>query len=111
MGIQKETTDLSVQNTRTGDSFVLRIKKGNSASFIEIQEWICKSNPSRKIIHVYVDNSSWHRSKIVRIYQSMMPGIVLEYLPKYSTDLNPVDWEWDELRSTTNQAILFKSRD
>jgi transposase len=100
-----------IVNPRTGDAFVHRIEKGDEVSFIHMLEWIRESNPSYEKIHVYVDNASWHKSEIVRIYQSWMPRMVLEYLPKYSPDLNPVEWEWRELRRTTTHTVRFQSSD
>jgi len=94
---------------RTGDAFVRRIKKGDAVSFIGTLEWIREMYPSYEKIHVYVDNARWHTSEIVQIYQSWIPQIVLEYLPKYSPDLNPVEWEWHELRRTTTHTVRFQS--
>lgn len=86
-----------------------RIKKGDAVSFIGVLEWIRESYPSEKKIRVYVDNAHWHTAEFVRIYQSLMPRMDLEYLPKYSPDLNPVAWEWHELRRTTTHTLRFQS--
>lgn len=94
---------------RTGNAYVQRIKKGDSASFIGVLEWIRTSYLSYEKIRVYVDNAPWHTSEIVQIYQSMMPRMVIEYLPKYSPDLNPVEWEWHELRRETTHTVRFQS--
>ncbi len=94
-------------NPQTGDAFVQRIKKGDSVSFIGILEWIHGLYHSYDTILVYVDNARWHKSKIVQLYQSLRPRIVLEYIPRYSPDLNPVEWEWHELRRVTTHMCYL----
>ena len=100
-----------IVNPLTGDAFVQRIKKGDSVSFIGILEWLNKSYRSYETILVYVDNARWHTSEIVKIYQSLRPRIVLEYIPRYSPDLNPVEWEWHELRRVATHTKRFQSGD
>jgi len=98
-----------IVNPITGDAFVQRIAKGDSVSFIGILEWIKELYDTYETILVYVDNAPWHVSKIIKIYQLLQPRIVLEYLPRYSPDLNPVEWEWHELRRIETHTKRFQS--
>ncbi|MDP2981720.1 MAG: IS630 family transposase [Candidatus Latescibacter sp.] len=109
---RKERVNLGgIVNPQTGDAFVQRIKKGDSVSFIGILEWLHGLYHSYDTILVYVDNAKWHKSKIIQLYQSLRPRIVLEYIPRYSPDLNPVEWEWHELRRVTTHTKRFQSSD
>lgn len=109
---RKERVHLGgIVNPLTGDAFVQRIKKGDSVAFIGILEWLNKLYRSYKTILVYVDNAPWHLSKIIQIYQSLQPRIVLDYIPRYSPDLNPMEWEWHELRRIATHTKRFQSSD
>ena len=96
-------------NPKTDDVFVQRIEKGNSVSFIGILEWISEIYKQHKTIFLYVDNARWHKSKIVRLYLSFNSRIVLLFIPPYSPNLNPVEWEWHELRRLSTHARRFQS--
>lgn len=98
-------------NPLTGDVFVQRIEKGDSGSFIGILEWISKLYHRYDAILLYVDNARWHKSKIVRLYLSLQSRVDVRFIPPYSPNLNPVEWEWHELRRLTTHAQRFQSGD
>ena len=58
---------------------------------------------------MYVDNAKWHKSKDVKKYLAHQSQIVLQYLPPYSPELNPVEWEWHELRRQATHTKRFQS--
>ncbi len=67
-------------------------------------------NPKQhKTILLYVDNARWHKSKIVRLTLSFNSRIVVQFIPTYSPNLNPVEWEWHELRRLSTHARIFQS--
>lgn len=98
-------------NPLTGDAFIQHIEKGDSVSFIGILEWITGLYHQYDTILLYVDNARWHKSKIVRLYLSLQSRITLDFIPPYSPHLNPVEWEWHELRRITTHAKRFQSSD
>jgi hypothetical protein len=82
------------------------IKKGNAETFYEqikllndylLQEWIEQGNKiesfkdcSAKIV-IILDNASFHKKQdILEKIEAEMPNIILEFLPPYSPDIEPI---------------------
>ena len=60
-----------------------------------------------KIIIMFLDQASWHRSNELKIPLN----IKLLALPAYSPELNPTEHVWDELREKWFHNITFDSID
>ncbi len=61
------------------------------------------SNPGRHIL-VFLDNFRSHTSKAtIRFAESL--GITLVFLPKYSPNLNPIEFVWKSLRRKVSQVF------
>jgi transposase len=76
------------------ESFLENSKKESIKNFmIEIK----KANEDYEAIVVLIDNFSSHKSTIVKD-TAKEQGIYLVYLPKYSPDLNPIEYIWKSIR-------------
>jgi len=47
---------------------------------------------------IVMDNASFHKSKVMQ-EKIMKAGHILEYLPPYSPDLNPIEKKWAQIKS------------
>ena len=52
--------------------------------------------PAKSII--VMDNATFHKSKDMH-YKIQIAGHILEYLPAYSPDLNPIEHKWAQAKS------------
>ena len=58
---------------------------------------------------IFVDNASYHKSaKVKKFLESRNGEIVLEYLPPYTPELNPVEVQWMVIKRTLSNKI-YKS--
>lgn len=75
----------------------------NAASTIRFFQKIEEAYPGKKKIHVFCDNASYYRNKIVQQYLETSK-IVLHFLPPYSPNLNPIErlWKWMKERVVYN---------
>lgn len=47
---------------------------------------------------VVIDNAVFHQDKLMQD-QLFLAGVILEYLPPYSPDLNPIEHKWAQAKS------------
>ena len=76
-------------------------KKEDVRSFLKR---IRKANPKGRIILI-LDNFSSHKSKLVRDCAENL-NIVLVYLPKYSPDLNPIEYIWKDAKREISKTFI-----
>jgi len=96
-------------NGRRKDARVQKIPKGNAESFIAFLQWVTDSYPKHSRIQLFVDNSRWHKAQTVTKYLPHQETIVLNFFPSYSPELNPMEWEWHELRGEATHTRRFQS--
>jgi transposase len=86
------------------------VEKGNANTFYEQlkafyeiikKEWIERGNCSENFeklcpkIVIILDNASFHKRKdILKLIETEMPNIILEFLPPYSPDFNLIELVW-----------------
>lgn len=95
----------------TMDAMVQKIPKGNAESFISFLQWMADTYQNHSQIHLYVDNAKWHKAQMVKDYLAQQKNIVLNFLPPYSPELNPMEWEWHELRREATHTRRFQTND
>ena len=95
----------------TMDAIVQKIPKGNAESFISFMQWLMDLYSKHSRIWLYVDNARWHKAQTVKEYLAQQDTIVLNFFPPYSPELNPVEWEWHELRREATHTKRFQSSD
>jgi transposase len=84
------------------DSLVLPY--ANTEAMSIFLEEVGKRHSGERIL-MFMDQASWHRSKVLEIPQNME----LAFLPPYSPDLNPQEQIWDELREKFFCNKTFKT--
>ena len=65
--------------------------------------------PNHSRIWLYVDNARWHKAQTVKDYLAQQDIIVLKFFPPYSPNLNPMEWEWHELRREATHTRRLQS--
>jgi len=93
------------------DAIVQKIPKGNAESFISFMQWFMDRYSTYSRIWLYVDNARWHKAQTVKDYLAQQDTIVLNFFPPYSPELNPMEWEWHELRREATHTRRFQSSD
>lgn len=82
--------------------FMVDSKKESVASFLEE---IRKANQKYKAIVVVLDNFRSHTSKLVKDKAKEL-GIYLVFLPRYSPDLNPIEYIWKSIKRTLSKEFI-----
>ena len=82
-------------NLETGQTRMIEVETVNAASTITLLEAIEALYPLLVLIHVFLDNASYHHGKLVREWLAR-PGcrIKLHFIPSYCPHLNPIERLW-----------------
>ncbi len=84
--------------------FRKKSKKEDVRSFLKR---IRKANPKGRIVLI-LDNFSSHKSRMVRECAEQL-NIVLIYLPKYSPNLNPIEYIWKDIKREISKKFIKNS--
>ena len=90
---------------------VQKIPKGNAENFISFMQWLMDLYSKYSRIWLYVDNAGWHKAQTVKDCLAQQDTIVLNLFSSYSPELNPMEWDWHELRREATHTKRFQSRD
>jgi len=66
----------------------------NETTTIRLLEKCLEKYPEKEKITIYLDNASYHKSKLVKAFIAEHPKINLSYLPPYSPNLNLIERLW-----------------
>ena len=67
----------------------------NTMTFFDFLEYILERTRSSRVIHLILDNSRYHHAKLLKPWLNEHRGdIVLDFLPPYSPELNPIERVW-----------------
>lgn len=84
----------------------------NAPTFITFLEYFIKKAYRKKTVMVILDNSKYHRAKIVTDWaDDHSKKIKLEFLPPYSPDLNPIERVWKLTRKKCVHNEYFPTID
>ena len=79
----------------TGQTQILAVEKVNALSFIKLLGEIEGTHTAMRLIHVFVDNASYHKAGIVKEWLAAAGRkIVLRFLPPYCPHLDPIECLW-----------------
>ena len=82
-------------NLETGQTQILAVDKVNALSFIKLLSEIEGAHTAMRLIHVFVDNASYHKADIVKQWLAAAGRkIVLHFLPPYCPHLDPIERLW-----------------
>jgi transposase len=80
----------------------------NSEAVLSFFDDLKAAYPSKKTIHVILDQSGYHRSHAVNAGAALR-GIKLHFLPPYSPNLNPIERLWKVMNEIKRNNVVFKS--
>ena len=80
----------------------------NANSLIEFVKVVEAAYPSAPSIHLIVDQSGYHRSKVLAAYLETS-RVKLHFLPPYSPNLNPIERLWKVMNERVRNNVHFKS--
>jgi hypothetical protein len=81
----------------------------NSETTVEFFDQVKAAYPTASNIHIILDQSSYHRSQLVRD-EALKKNIVHHYLPSYSPILNPIEGLWKVMNHEVKQCLLHISK-
>lgn len=94
----------SAVNPCSGDSFSLFLPEISTDIMNLYLQELRKSSGDKKVL-LMMDQAGWHKS-----HDLVIPdNIVIEYLPPYSPELNPVERLWWWLRKEVTHNIVFQT--
>jgi transposase len=92
----------------TGDSLLALALFDSSVNTDVFETWIRQALlpalPNGAV--VVMDNASFHKPKKIQ-HLIEDAGCLLEYLPSYSPDLNPIEHKWAQARASQEKTRLF----
>jgi transposase len=88
-----------------GNDVAMISDSSKAKDFVEFMRCVRKENGDRKIVMI-VDNAKTHKAKLT-IEEAEKLDIVLIYLPPYSPDLNPIEFEWKDMKRELAKFLSF----
>jgi transposase len=96
-------------DTRTGEIIGQTVPRHTSQAFVEFLGDIVATQPSRRDIHVIVDNLSAHKTKAVEAFLAAHPRVRLHFTPTYSSWLNQVELWFGKIEGDLLARGIFTS--
>jgi transposase len=82
-------------NLETGQTQILAVEKVDALSFIKLLGEIEGTHTATRLIHVFVDNASYHKAGVVKEWLAKAGRkVVLRFLPPYCPHLDPIERLW-----------------
>jgi transposase len=94
----------------TGQTQILAVEKVIAPVFIKLLGEIERTHTAMRLIHVFVDNASYHRAGIVKEW--LAGGgrkIVLHFLPPYCPHLDPIERLWALMHENVTHNRDYKT--
>lgn len=83
-------------------------EKANSDSFCDFLKLLHEI--FGKVL-LFADNASYHKSgKVQETLRDLKKTVIIKYLPPYTPELNPVEWQWSMIKKATANT-LYKNTD
>jgi transposase len=97
-------------NLETGQTQMLEVAAANAGSTILLLIAILSAYPSKRLIHVFLDNARYHHARMVRQWLERHGGrIALHFVPAYSPHLNPVERLWGVMHRNVTHNTCYDS--
>jgi len=100
------TSVFGAVNVKNGQ-FVYQVKDiFNAVTFLEFLEYLLSFRTDSKIIYLILDNSRYHHAKLLQPWlDEHKDELILDFLPPYSPQLNPIErvWKQTRLKATHNR--------
>ena len=97
-------------NLETGQTQMLEAAAADAQSTIRLLTAILAAYPSKRLIHVFLDNARYHHALMVRQWL-MRNGsrIRLHFVPAYSPHLNPIERLWGVMHRNVTHNTCYDS--
>lgn len=89
--------------TLRGNDCIFEIESSKAVQFVDVLSVIKERNQEFDYIILIWDNLRSHKSEIV-LQQAEQLKIILVNLPKYSPDLNPIEYVWKTVKRAISQS-------
>ena len=97
-------------NLETGQTQILAVEKVNALSFIKLLGEIEGTHTAMRLIHVFVDNASYHKADVVKEWLAAAGRkIVLHFLPPYCPHLDPIERLWGLMHENVTHNRDYKT--
>jgi transposase len=97
-------------NLETGQTQILAVEKVNAQSFIKLLGEIEGTQTAMRLIHVFVDNASYHKADVVKEWLAAAGRkIVLRFLPPYCPHLDPIERLWGLMHENVTHNREYKT--
>ena len=97
-------------NLETGQTQILAVEKVNALSFIKLLGEIEGTHTAMRLIHVFVDNASYHKAGVVKEWLAAAGRkIVLHFLPSYCPHLDPIERLWALMHENVTHNRDYKT--
>ena len=97
-------------NLETGQTQMLEVAAADAQSTILLLIAILAAYPSRRVIHVFLDNARYHHARLVRQWLARGGArIALHFIPAYSPHLNPIERLWGVMHRNVTHNTCYDS--
>jgi transposase len=94
----------------TGQTIIKDVLTVDAVSTIALLAAIETTYPTRRRIHVYLDNARYHHAKLVQAWLARPEcRIKLHFVPAYCPHLNPIERLWGLMHRSTTHNRCYKS--
>ena len=80
----------------------------NAQTIVDFFDQLRAAHPAAPMIHIFLDQSGYHRSKLVE-EEALKKSIKLHFLPPYSPNLNPIERVWKVMNERVRNNVFFTS--
>ena len=97
-------------NLETGQTQMLEVAAADAQSTILLLIAILSAYPSKRLIHVFLDNARYHHARLVRQWLARDGArIALHFVPTYSPHLNPIERLWGVMHRNVTHNTCYDS--
>jgi transposase len=97
-------------NLETGETQMLEAAAADAKSTILLLIAILSAYPSKRLIHVFLDNARYHHALMVRQWLLRNGSrISLHFVPTYSPHLNPIERLWGVMHRNVTHNTCYDS--
>jgi transposase len=97
-------------NLETGRTQILDVEKVDGPSLIELLSEVERTHTAMRLIHVFLDNASYHKAGIVREWLAKAGRkVMLHFLPPYCPHLDPIEGLWALMHENVTHNRDYKT--
>src|SRR4029453_13093199 len=95
---------------RTGSVVGQTAARHTSADFVQFLATVVSTQPSRREVHIILDNLAAHKTKQVQAFLTAHPRVQLHFTPTYSSWLNQVELWFAKIERDVIARGIFTSK-